>query len=135
MDERPHGPPADLGLRGQQEQSEAPPPQRSESEVSSNEQEEERAQLGQTPELWVGGVWPRHQQRGVMASASEGLPLRRPPRPHTGQEETGEEVDDLPQFSDHSDENSRHEDQDPVGPVLHVVYHFVDGAIQAGGQE
>ena len=40
-------------------------------------------------------------------------------------------MDDLPQFSDHSDENSRHEDQDPVGPVLHVVYRFVDGAIQA----
>ena len=40
-------------------------------------------------------------------------------------------MDDLPQFSDHSDENSRREDQDPEGPVLHVVYRIVEGAIQA----
>ena len=129
MDERPHEPQADLGMRGQQEQSEAAPPQRSENE-QRHLREEESAQLGQTPERESAGVAqaPATGRDGV---ASEGLPLRQPPGPHAGHEEAGEEVDDLPQFSDYSDENSRHEDQDPVGPVLHVVYRFVDGAIQA----
>ena len=44
-------------------------------------------------------------------------------------------MDDLPQFSDHSDENSRREDQDPEGPVLHVVYRIVEGAIQAEARD
>ena len=66
----------------------------------------------------------------------EGLPLRPAPRlqmdPLEGEDEEGE----LPQFSDHSDERPEQgDDQRPVLPVLHVVYHFDNGAICASASE
>ena len=54
----------------------------------------------------------------------------RPPVPQGGHEEGGEEEEDLPQFSDLSEESDQDGDLEPAGPVLHVVYHFVDGAIR-----
>ena len=120
-------------MREQQEQHEAPPQQQSGS-GQQNWQEEERKQQGQAPDWKSPGVAqsPSGEQDG---SARDGLPLRPPPGSHGGHEGDGEEEEDLPQFSDLSEESDQGGGRGPTGPVLHVVYHFEDGAIRVDARD
>ena len=116
----PQGQREDAGLGGQQERMGCGEKQR--------QQDRENVQPGQAPEDGVAAGAQPPATRGEKVP-DQGLPLRPPPGPRAGQEEERDEVDDLPHFS--SDESSQRGGQDPEDVVQHVVYRFVEGAIQA----
>ena len=86
----PQGQREDAGLGGQQERMGCGEKQR--------QQDRENVQPGQAPEDGVAAGAQPPATRGEKVP-DQGLPLRPPPGPRAGQEEEGDEVDDLPHFS------------------------------------
>ena len=131
--ERPRVPGPGQQVQKQHEQQEDPPQQLGEA-GQQKWQDEEHKQQEQTPDREAPGVAPS-ASGGQDGARREGLPLRPPPGPQGGHEGDGEEEEDLPQFSDLSEESDQGGGRGPAGPVLHVVYHFEDGAIRVDARD